>query len=86
MDAFVEVDGTVDGIGKIVNFDAGIAEVEYFESPAGPILRTVRVPAKRIRGVELTAQTRVFWLDPAEKYVVRGARRWRLGQCRGNQR
>ena len=65
MDAFVEVDGTVDGIGKIVNFDAGIAEVEYFESPAGPILRTVRVPAKRIRGVELTAQTRVFWLDPA---------------------
>lgn len=65
MDAFVEIDGDADGIGKIIDFDAETAEIEYFESPAGPSLRTVRVPVKRIRGVELTAQTRVFWLDPA---------------------
>ena len=33
-----------DGIGKIIDFDEETAEVEYFESPAGPSLRTVRVP------------------------------------------
>jgi ATP-dependent helicase HepA len=65
MDAFVEVDGGADGIGKIIDFDEETAEVEYFESPAGPSLRAVRVPVERIRGVELSAQTRVFWLDPA---------------------
>lgn len=66
MDAFVEVDGGVDGIGKVIDFDEETAEIEYFESPAGTSLRTTRVPVERIREVELTAQTRVFWLDPDE--------------------
>ena len=61
--AFVQIDGRLDGIGKLIEFDSRWAEVEYFKSPAGPSLERIRVPIKSVRKVELPRQTRVFWFD-----------------------
>jgi ATP-dependent helicase HepA len=61
--AFVQVDDRPDGIGKLVEFGNGWAEVEYFKSPAGPSLERVRVPARSVHPVELSSQTRIFWFD-----------------------
>ena len=63
--AFVEVEDRTDGIGKLIDVDATWAEVEYFKSPAGPCLERIRVPVKSVRAVELSPQTRIFWLDSA---------------------
>ena len=63
--AFVQVDGRLDGIGKLIEFGEDWAEVEYFKSPAGPCLERVRVPIKSVRTVELPPQTRIFWFDTA---------------------
>lgn len=70
---FVQIDGGTDGIGKLVGLDGAQAEVEFFESPAGPRLRRVRVGARSVREVELSPQTRVFWFDPAHHS-------WRAGR------
>jgi ATP-dependent helicase HepA len=70
--AFVQVEERPDGIGKLVEFDNRWAEIEYFESPAGPSLERVRVPAKSVRPVELSSQTRVFWFDGARHVWLQG--------------
>ena len=38
--AFVQAENGWDGIGKLVDFDAKRALVEYFELPVGPLLHT----------------------------------------------
>jgi ATP-dependent helicase HepA len=70
--AFVQVDGRLDGIGKLTDLDANWAIVEYFTSPAGPSLERVRVPAKAVHPIELSAQTRIFWFDRAHHAWVAG--------------
>ena len=70
--AFVQVDGRLDGIGKITDLDANSAVVEYFTSPAGPSLERVRVPAKAVHPIELSAQTRIFWFDKVHHTWVAG--------------
>src|SRR5712691_1935949 len=60
---FVQVEGGTDGIGKLVRFDANEAEIEYFESPAGPRLRRLRTSLRSVRQIELSPQTRIFWFD-----------------------
>src|SRR5580698_6440704 len=74
--AFVQVDDRPDGIGKLVEFDNGWAEVEYFKSPAGPSLERARVPAPKVRPIELSAQTRIFWFDKSKNS-------WRAGRVDG---
>jgi len=73
---FVQVEGGTDGVGKLVDLDRGQADIEFFESPAGPRLRRIRVSATSVREVELSPQTRVFWFDP-EKHA------WRAGRVDG---
>ena len=70
--AFVQVDGRLDGIGKLTDLDANSAVVEYFTSPAGPLLERVRVPAQAVHPIELAAQTRIFWFDTAHHAWVAG--------------
>jgi ATP-dependent helicase HepA len=60
---FVRVAGTADGLGKLVDVRDGIAEVEYFASPAGPEVHTLRVPLTKVHPIELSPQTRVYWTD-----------------------
>jgi ATP-dependent helicase HepA len=69
---FVRVDGTTEGIGKLVGAFAGKAEIEYFDSPAGPSVRRVKAPVATVRPVSLSAQTRIFWYDPQRKSWVAG--------------
>lgn len=71
--AFVEVAESSNGVGKLIATEGDQAVVEYFESPAGPRLTRVRAPFSAIREVELSPQTRVFWLDPID-------RSWRAGR------
>ncbi|WP_437763396.1 protein DpdE [Sorangium sp. So ce281] len=73
---FVCVDRSRDGIGKLIAVSDGAAEVEYFASPAGPALHSERVPSARVRPVELSVQTRVYWFDEE-----RGT--WRMGRVTG---
>lgn len=54
-----------DGIAKLVDITGNVGVVEYFDSPSGPRLETIRVPLKELRRIELSAQTRVFRLNPA---------------------
>ena len=70
--AFVQIDGRLDGIGKLIEFDSRWAEVEYFKSPAGPSLERIRVPIKSVRKVELPRQTRVFWFDTTRRGWLAG--------------
>jgi len=70
--AFVQVDGRLDGVGKLTDLDANSAVVEYFTSPAGPSLERVRVPAKAVHPIELSAQTRIFWFDKVHHTWVAG--------------
>jgi len=67
--AFVQVDGRLDGIGKLTDLDANSAVVEYFTSPAGPSLERVRVPAKAVHPIELSAQTRI---SGSTKFTIPG--------------
>ena len=69
---FVQVESGKDGIGKLVEIRANVAEIEYFESPAGPILRTVHVPVSTVKEVQLSEQTRVFWCDPTRQAWLAG--------------
>jgi len=69
---FVEVGDGADGIGKLVEVDAGLAAVEYFESPAGPKTCRVDVPVSSVREIELPRQTRVFWFDLVRQAWVAG--------------
>lgn len=73
---FVHVQESPDGIGKLVDSSLGTAEIEYFIAPAGPRLHKVHVPIARVREVELSPQTRVFWFD-AEQSA------WRAGRVDG---
>lgn len=73
---FVLVEQNADGIGKLVDSTNGMAEVEYFISPAGPRVRKVQVPTSRVRVVELSPQTRVFWFNPEGSA-------WRAGRVDG---
>lgn len=66
------VDGR-DGIGKLIGADANIGTIEYFESPAGPRVHRVQVPAASIKEVELPAQTRIFWFD-SKSHAMRAGR------------
>jgi ATP-dependent helicase HepA len=62
---FVRLHGREEGIGKLVGILADEAEIEYFDSPAGPMLRRVHAPTSVVEKVELAAQTRIFWHDPS---------------------
>jgi len=73
---FVQIEHGGDGICKLIAIDGQHAEIEYFESPAGPRLRRVRAPVGSLREVELSSETRVFWFDPN----VHG---WRSGRADG---
>lgn len=70
--AFVKVDGRLDGIGKLIDLEANWAVVEYFISPAGPSLERVRVPARTVHPIELSAQTRIFWFDRSRNNWLAG--------------
>lgn len=74
--AFVQVDGGADGVGKLVSVDKAHAEIEYFESPSGPKVHRVLVNAARVREVELSSQTRIFWFDTERQT-------WRTGRVDG---
>ena len=65
------VDGR-DGIGKLLDANGRIGTIEYFESPAGPRVRCVRVPIASITRVELPPQTRIFWFDPKSQSMRAG--------------
>jgi ATP-dependent helicase HepA len=69
---FVQVGDGTDGVGKLVDVHAGLAAVEYFESPAGPKVRRVDVPVSSVRQIELAQQTRVFWFDLVRQGWVAG--------------
>jgi len=59
-----EGDGVPEGVGKLVSTDGSEATVEYFNSPTDePVL--VIMPAASLRQIEVPAQTRIYWLDPA---------------------
>jgi ATP-dependent helicase HepA len=73
--AFVQVKGSSDGVGKLGDADAGIAEVHYFVSPAHP-LELRRVANAQIETIELSAETRVYLFD--EKRLV-----WHVGRVDG---
>lgn len=70
--AFVQVEGTAEGIGKLVGIFDDAAEVEYFDSPAGPALRRIQAPVKRLKPIVLAAQTRVFWYDEVRRTWMAG--------------
>jgi len=70
--AFVEVRGRHDGIGKLVNIEAGSAGIEYFDPPAGPRIHYVQVPLGAVQEVVLPRQTRVFWFDIVREGWVAG--------------
>jgi hypothetical protein len=57
---FVVAEQGAKGIGKLVGVSDGVAEIEYFISPAGPRTETVSVSTARVRRVELPIQTRVL--------------------------
>jgi len=70
--AFVQVEGTAEGVGKLVGIFDDAAEVEYFDSPAGPTLRRIQAPVKRLKPIVLAAQTRVFWYDEIRRTWMAG--------------
>jgi ATP-dependent helicase HepA len=74
--AFVQVESSADGTGKAIELRGSDAVVEYFVSPAGPQVHHVTVPIARVREVELSPQTRVFWFDPDQSA-------WRAGRVDG---
>jgi ATP-dependent helicase HepA len=74
--AFVQIEGGTDSIGKFVDADAIQAEIEYFESPAGPRLHRIKANIASVRVVEHPSQTRVFWFDS-------GSHTWRAGRVDG---
>ena len=74
--AFVQVDSSADGIGKLLDVRGSDAEIEYFVSPAGPRVHRITVPIAKLREVELSPQTRVFWFDPDRSA-------WRAGRVDG---
>jgi ATP-dependent helicase HepA len=49
-----------------------MAEIEYFESPAGPILHRIQTPISSVKEVELSPQTRVFWFDSSRQAWIAG--------------
>ena len=69
---FVQIEGGTDGIGKLVDTDVSQADIEYFESPAGPRLHSIKAALASVREVELPCQTRIFWFDC-------GCHVWRAG-------
>lgn len=73
---FVQLESGRDGVGKLKNIEGEQAEIEYFESPAGPSLRRVQLPVGSLLEVELSPQTRVFWFD-------RNQHAWRAGRVDG---
>jgi hypothetical protein len=51
---FVQVEDGRDGVAKLVGVEGKSAEVEYFASPAGPVVRRLRLPpATALSEVEL---------------------------------
>ena len=75
-ETFVTIRQSADGIGKLKEVRNGQAEVEFFDSPAGPRIVQRQVSARLIKAVELASQTRVFAFDPTS-----GA--WRAGRVGG---
>ena len=62
---FVTISQSADGIGKLKDIQNGQAEIEFFDSPAGPRLVQKQAPVRMVQGVELSSQTRVFAFDPS---------------------
>ena len=63
-ETFVTIRESAVGIGKLKDIRNGQAEVEFFDSPAGPRLIQKHVPVRLVQAVELGAQTRIFAFDP----------------------
>jgi hypothetical protein len=61
--SFVQVGSGDDGVGKLIEIRGAKAEIEYFVSPAGPRLQRILAPTTKVREVELSPQTRVFYFD-----------------------
>lgn len=75
-ETFVTIRESADGIGKLKDIRNGQAEVEFFDSPAGPRLIQKQAPVRMVEAVELSAQTRVFAFDPTNGV-------WRAGRAGG---
>ncbi len=63
-ETFVRIRHSADGIGKLIDIRSGQAEIEFFDSPAGPRLIQKQAPANLVESIELASQTRVFAFDP----------------------
>ncbi len=72
-ETFVTIRESADGIGKLKDIRNGQAEIEFFDSPAGPRLIQRQAPVRMVQSVELGSQTRVFAFD-ASNGVWRGGR------------
>src|SRR5882762_9640998 len=70
--AFVRIEGSKDGVGKLVEISGKIAEIEYFESPAGPVLHRKHAAISSVKEVELSPQTRVFRFDSVRQAWIAG--------------
>jgi ATP-dependent helicase HepA len=68
---FVRVDNTRDGIAKLMAVEGEVATVEYFDSIASQIRRSV--PTNALQRVSLPTQTRCYWLNGGH---------WRVGRIR----
>jgi ATP-dependent helicase HepA len=73
-ETFVTIRESADGIGKLKDIRNGQAEIEFFESPAGPRVTRKQASIRMVEGVELSSQTRVFVFDP--EHAV-----WRAGRA-----
>src|SRR5580704_4914295 len=63
-ETFVTIRQSAAGIGKLRDIRNGQAEVEFFDSPAGPRVIQRQISVRLVEGVELSTQTRVFAFDP----------------------
>ncbi len=63
--SFVVVEGSRDGVGRLIAADKRTADVEYLVSPVGPQVERREVPVTNVHPIELPAQTVIFWNDPA---------------------
>jgi ATP-dependent helicase HepA len=57
---FVEIDGTSDGIGRVVHIERDAIDVEFFASPVGPTLEVIKVSRALVKPLELSAEMRVY--------------------------
>jgi ATP-dependent helicase HepA len=66
------------GVGKVVDSNARVAIVEYFDSAISPIWPQIELPISSLREVKkLEEQTRVYFFDESAGY-------WRMGRVHGH--